>query len=51
MSKKTEDILKENRKQFEHELKLFINQQLFDKHIISEDMYFTAKELLLKQAS
>ena len=34
---------------FEHELKMFINQKLFDKHIISEDMYWTAKELLLKQ--
>ena len=44
------DRLKNNREQFEQELKMFINQKLFDKHIISEDMYFTAKELLLKKA-
>lgn len=46
----TNDRLKNNREQFEQELKMFINQKLFDKHIISEDMYFTAKELLLKKA-
>ena len=45
------DTLKRNREQFTNELKMFINQKLFDKHIISEDMYWTAKELLLKQAS
>ena len=45
------DTLKKNREQFNNELKMFINQKLFDKHIISEDMYWTAKELLLKQAS
>ena len=28
-----------------------LNQKLYDKHIISEDMYWAAKELLLKQAS
>ena len=44
------DRLKNNRERFEHELKMFINRRLFDKHIISEDMYFTAKELLLKKA-
>ena len=45
------DTLKRNREQFNNELKMFINQKLFDKHIISEDMYWAAKELLLKQAS
>ncbi len=42
--------LKNNRSRFEQELKMYINRKLFDKHIISEDMYFAAKELLLKQA-
>ena len=45
------DTLEKNREQFLNELKMFINQKLFDKQIISEDMYFTAKELLLKDAS
>ncbi|MGN0180374.1 MAG: hypothetical protein ACI4DY_13205 [Monoglobaceae bacterium] len=45
------DTLKKNREQFNNELKMFINQKLFDKKLISEDMYRTAKELLLKQAS
>ena len=45
------DTLKKNREQFNNELKMFINQKLFDKRIISEDMYWAAKELLLKQAS
>lgn len=33
------DTLKRNREQFNNELKMFINQKLFDKHIITEDMY------------
>ena len=45
------DNLKKNREIFNNELKLFINQRLYDKHIISEDMYFAAKEILIKQAS
>jgi hypothetical protein len=44
------DTLKKNREQFLSELKMFVNQNLFDKHIISEDMYFTAKEILIKRA-
>lgn len=44
------DRLKDNREKFEQELKMYINRRLFDKHIISEDMYFAAKELLLKKA-
>ena len=47
---KTTDTLMKNREQFKTELKMFINQKLFDKKLISEDMYWTAKELLLKQA-
>lgn len=45
------DPLKKNSEKFTNELKMFINQKLYDKHIISEDMYWTAKELLLKQAN
>ena len=45
------DTLKKNREQFNNELKMFINQELFDKHIFSEAMNWAAKELLLKQAS
>lgn len=48
---KINDTLKKNRDRLNNELKLFINQKLYDKHIISEDMYRSAKELLLKQAS
>lgn len=44
------DRLKNNREQFNRELKMFINQKLYDKHIITEDMYAAAKELLLKKA-
>lgn len=40
-----------NREQFLTELKIHINQKLYDKHIITEDMYCAAKELLLRQAS
>lgn len=40
---------KKYRAQFENELKMFVNQKLFEKRIISEEMYWTAKELLLKE--
>lgn len=43
--------LRKNREQFNNELKLWVNRKLFEKQLISEDMYNTAKELLLKQAS
>ena len=39
-----------NREQFNVELKMFINQRLYEKHIITKEMYHTAKELLLRQA-
>mgnify|MGYP003297797573 CR=1 FL=1 len=29
---------------------LFVNQKLYDKHLISEDMYSAAKETLIRQA-
>lgn len=45
------DMLRKNREHFQNELKMFINQRLFDKNIISEDMYWSAKDALLKQAS
>lgn len=38
------------REQFCIELKLFINQKLYEKKAISEDMYRFAKEHLIKQA-
>ena len=44
------DTTKTERDRFVSELKLFINRRLFDKHIISEDMYIAAKELLMKRA-
>ncbi len=43
------DTSKKNRERFYNELKLFINQKLFEKRIISEEMYWTVKELLLKE--
>lgn len=45
------DTIEKNREKFNNELKMFVNQRLYDKRIISEDMYLTAKELLLRQAS
>ena len=44
------DKLKKNTECFTSELKLFINQKLFDKKLISEDMYWSARDVLLKQA-
>lgn len=43
--------LKDNRKHFNNELKMFVNQKLFDKKLISEEMYWTAKEMLIKEAN
>lgn len=51
MQKEVNDTIKRNREQFNTELKMFINQRLFEKHLISDDMYRTAKELLIKQVS
>lgn len=50
-SAQVNDTVKKNRENFNIELKMFVNQRLFENHIISDDMYRTAKELLIKQAS
>ena len=42
------DISKREKERFYGELKLCINRRLFEKHIIPEDMYIAARELLLK---
>ena len=44
------DITKTEKSRFESELKLFVNRRLYDKHIISEDMYIAVRELLMRQA-
>lgn len=43
-------VFKKNTERLNNEIKLHINQKLYDKHIISEDMYLTAKAALIKQA-
>ena len=43
--------LKKNREQFNTELKLFINKKLFEKQVITEDMYYKVEELLINQAT
>ena len=52
MAKKiyTNDTLRKNKAHFQNELKMYVNQRLFEKNLISEDMYCSAKELLLKKA-
>ncbi len=45
----TNDTLKKNNAQFQTELKMYVNQRLFDKKIITEDMYSSCKEQLLKK--
>lgn len=37
-----------NREHFYNELKIFVNQKLYEKNIITDDMYWSAKEQLLK---
>lgn len=49
-SKLNEDIM-DNHKHFNNELKLFINEKLFEKKVISEQMYYKAKEVLIKQGN
>ena len=43
------DTLKKNRENFAVELKMYINEKLFRKNLITEDMYWSAKEHLIKQ--
>ena len=47
----TNDILALHNKRFQSELKIYVNEQLYNKRIITEDMYSQAKEILLKKAS
>ncbi len=42
------EVKNHNRKQFEREIMMYVNERLFKKNLISEDMYWNAKELLLK---
>lgn len=42
------ELITERNKEIERELKLHINQQLFDKGHITEDMYNKAKEMIYK---
>ena len=43
------DTLKKNRENFAVELKMYINERLFSKNLITEDMYWSAKEHLIRQ--
>ena len=43
------DTLKKNRENFTVELKMYINERLFSKNLITEDMYWSAKEHLIRQ--
>ncbi len=53
MSKKipVNERMEKNKEQFHNELKIFVNQKLYEKKLISEDMYWSAKDFLLKHAS
>lgn len=44
------DFYTENRKRFQNELKIYLNQRLFDKKIITEEMYMLAKDSLVSEA-
>ena len=37
--------LKKNMNRFYNELKISVNQKLFDKNVISEEIYWKAKEI------
>ena len=39
-----------NKDRFESELKLYINRRLYEKKIITEEMYSHAKAVLIKKA-
>lgn len=43
-------IQTKNRQHFLNELKLYINRRLFERRIITEDMYLSARDSLLRQA-
>ena len=44
-----DDTIRENRENFAVELKMYINEKLFSKNLITEDMYWSAKEHLIRQ--
>ncbi len=44
-----DDALNKNMTKFQTELKMHINQRLFEKKIITEDMYASCKEQLLRR--
>ena len=46
---KNDEKLINNYNRFNNEVKIYINEKLFEKNIISEQMYFDAKEVLIKQ--
>lgn len=43
--------MKKDTDRFYNELKMFVNQRLFDKELISEEMYWSVKEVLIKQSN
>ncbi|MBR3933940.1 MAG: hypothetical protein IKJ68_08560 [Clostridia bacterium] len=45
------DTLKKNKERFNTELKIFINKKLFEKQVITEDMYYKVKEILVNQTT
>lgn len=48
---KTDEKEINNYNRFNNELKIYINERLFKKNIISEQMYFDAREVLIKQGN
>lgn len=44
-----DDALRKNRENFAIELKMYINEKLFRKNLITEDMYWSVKEHLIRQ--
>ncbi|MBQ2897463.1 MAG: hypothetical protein IJE46_03960 [Clostridia bacterium] len=44
------DFYTERRKKFETELKIYVNQRLYDKKVITEEMYMFAKDFLINKA-
>ncbi|MFI3141992.1 MAG: hypothetical protein R3Y27_06770 [Clostridia bacterium] len=48
MAERSYTIKKEEKQRFIIEIKLAINKNLYEKDMISEEMYIKAKELILK---
>ncbi len=49
-NKNNENISANSSMQFAQELKLYINKRLYEKQIISEEMYLSVKDRLVRQA-